>query len=102
MPKKIDGVIEAVRYKINGKIDLVRVYERRGPTFSDRVLLDRNSLLERLKEDKYFVTGQRRAFMGSTFDIDKEVKWVSQDGKEVVTTRTNSKQHDELEGTPAF
>ncbi|MDP1779148.1 MAG: hypothetical protein Q8K73_02630, partial [Anaerolineales bacterium] len=49
MAKKIDGVIEAVRYK-NGQITWVRAYERRGATFSDRVLLDRKTLLQRLQK----------------------------------------------------
>ncbi len=35
MAKKFDGVIEAVRYK-NGQIAVVRAFERRGTTFSDR------------------------------------------------------------------
>ena len=39
MAKKVDVVIEAVRYK-NGQIVLVRGYERRGFTFSDRILID--------------------------------------------------------------
>ena len=54
--KKSDFVIEAVRYK-NGKIDVVRGYQRRGPTYTDRILLDRKTLLERLKEGKLVVIG---------------------------------------------
>ena len=46
--KKFDGVIEAVHYSRGGQIDFVRAYERRGVTFSDRVLLNRKTLLERL------------------------------------------------------
>ncbi|HEX8992132.1 MAG TPA: hypothetical protein VF784_10695 [Anaerolineales bacterium] len=98
--QKFDGVIEAVRYK-NGKIDVVRGYERRGATFSDRVLLDRKTLLERLKGGKRFVTGQRREYLGSTFEVGKPVKLTGQDSQQVVTTRTESDQ-DELEGVPAF
>ena len=52
MAKKFDGVIEAVRYNPDGQIALVRGYELRGVTYSDRVLLDRNTLVERLKEGK--------------------------------------------------
>ena len=48
MAKKFDGIIEAVRYK-NGQIVTVRAYERRGATFSDRLLIERKDLLERLK-----------------------------------------------------
>jgi hypothetical protein len=98
--KKFDVVIEAVRYK-NGKIELVRGYERRGPTFSDRILLDRNTVLDRLKEGKRFVTGQRKEYLASTFEVGKAVKLVGADGKQVVTTLSQA-DHDELEGVPSF
>ena len=99
MPK-FDGVIEAVRYK-SGKIDVVRAYERRGATFSDRVLLDRRTLMERLKKGKHFMTGQRKEFWASTFDVGKPVKLSGADDKQVVTTLDQA-DHDELEGVPAF
>ena len=98
--QKFDAVIEAVRYK-NGKIELVRAYERRGATFSDRILLDRKSLLERLQGGKRVVTGQRKEFLASTFEVGKPVKLVGADGKQVVTTLREA-DHDELEGVPSF
>lgn len=70
--KKIDGVIEAVRYK-NGQIVSVRGYERRGFTFSDRVLLDRKTLLERLQKGQQFVAGTRQDLMASTFTLSKPI-----------------------------
>ena len=97
---KFDGVIEAVRYK-SGKIEVVRAYERRGATFSDHVLLDRKALLERLKKGKHFVTGQRKEYLASTFEVGKPVNLVGADGREIVTT-TAQEDHDELEGVPAF
>ena len=102
MAKKIDGVIEAVRYNKAGQIALVRGYELRGVTYSDRVLLDRGTLLERLKEGKKFSTGQRKEFWGSTFDLGKVVEVVSKDGKDVITTGGEASKRDELEDTPAF
>ncbi len=98
--KKYDFVIEAVRYK-NGKIDVVRGYQRRGPTFTDRILLDRKALLEQLKDGKHVVTGQRKEFLASTFDVGKAVQVLEQDGKQVVTTLPQS-EHDALEGVPVF
>ena len=71
--KKFDGVIEAVHYSRGGQIDFVRAYERRGVTFSDRVLLDRKTLLERLKAKKRFITGERRPLLGSTFDSGRDI-----------------------------
>lgn len=99
MPK-FDGVIEAVRYR-GGKIDVVRAYERRGPTFSDHVLLDRKTLIERLEKGRRFVTGQRKELMGSTFETGKAVSLEGQNGRQVITTRPPSEQ-DVLEGVPAF
>jgi uncharacterized protein YjhX (UPF0386 family) len=98
--QKFDGVIDAVRYK-NGKIDMVRAYERRGATFSDYILIDRKTLFERLKKGKRFVTGQRKKFWASTFEVGKPVLLAGQDGKQVMTTRTEA-QRDELEGVPSF
>jgi hypothetical protein len=97
---KYDGVIEAVRYR-GGKIDLVRAYERRGATFSDHVLLDREALLERIKAGKRFMTGQRKELLASTFVVGKSVNLVGQDGSAVITTLTEHGE-DLLEGVPAF
>ena len=97
---KYDGVIEAVRYK-GGKIDIVRAYERRGATFSDRVLLNRKTLIERIKQSKRFVTGQRKQFMASTFEIGKLVNLLDRDNVQIISTRDQSEQ-DELEGVPVF
>jgi len=102
MAKKLDGVIEAVRYNPDGQIVLVRGYELRGVTYSDRILLDRSSLLERLKAGKSFSIGQRKEFWGSTFELGKKVKVVSKDGKDFITTRDDVSQHDDFEETPAF
>ena len=100
MAKKFDGVIEAVRYK-NGQIVAVRAYERRGATFSDHILLDRMELLERIRKGRRFVTGFRKQLLASTFDVGEEVKAVSRDGKEFITTRSDAAR-DELEKVPVF
>lgn len=97
--KKFDGVIEAARYTRTGQIDFVRAYERRGFSFSDSVLLDRKTLLERLKARKRFITGQRKIYLGSTFDAGKDVNLVTRDGREFVSTRPEAAE-DTLEGVP--
>jgi hypothetical protein len=97
--KKFDGVIEAVHYTRKGQIDFVRAYERRGVTFSDRVLLNRKTFLERLKARKRFVTGERRLLQASTFDIGRDVNLVTNDGREFVSTRADATE-DTLEGVP--
>jgi hypothetical protein len=100
MSKKIDGVIEAARYK-NGQITLVRAYERRGATFSDRVLVDRKTLLERLQKGKQYITGTREELKASTFKIGKPVMIVKQDDRELLATHDNATR-DELEEVPNF
>lgn len=100
MSKKIDGVIEAARYK-NGQITLVRAYERRGATFSDRVLVDRKTLLERLQKGKQYVIGTREDLKASTFIVGKPVMIVKQDDRELLATRENATR-DELGEVPNF
>ena len=97
---QFDGVIEAVRYK-GGKIELVRAYERRGATFSDRVLLNRKMLIGRVEQGKRFVTGQRKEFMASTFEVGKPLKLLGKEDQQIITTSGQS-ERDELEGVPAF
>ena len=100
MAKKIDGVIESVRYK-NGQIAAVRAYERRGAAFSDRVLLDRKTLLKRLQKGKRFVSGSREELMAGTFTPAKPILLVKTDGQEYIATRENA-ANDELEGVALF
>ncbi|MDO8754757.1 MAG: hypothetical protein Q7J80_12740 [Anaerolineales bacterium] len=100
MAKKIDGVIEAVRYK-NGQIAWVRAYERRGATFSDCVLLDRKTLLGRLQKGDRYVTGSRQDLLASTFTIGKAVVLAKGNNHEFLSTRENTAS-DELEDVPFF
>ena len=100
MAKKVDGVIEAVRYK-NGQVVMARAYERRGAAFSDRLMLDRRELLERLKTGKKFVTGVRKALWAGTFDEGKTVQIVTREGKEFIATRADA-DRDDLEPAPVF
>ena len=98
---KFDGVIEAVRYALDGKLIWVRAYERRGPTFSDRVILDREVLLERLKAGKKFVIGQRVVYLSSTFDVSLPIRLEQRDGADVVVAGDNVPgKGDLLEGAP--
>lgn len=100
MAKKFDGIIEAVRYK-NGHITVVRAYERRGASFSDRKLIERKDLLEQIKNGKLFLTGSRKEYLAGTFEARKAVKLVSREGKDFISTRDGA-DRDELEETPVF
>jgi hypothetical protein len=100
MAKKFDGVIEAVRYK-DGQIEVVRAFERRGAAFSDRILMPRRELLERLKDGRKFVVGKRKEFLAGTFETGQPLQVVSRDGRELISTRGDA-EHDELEQAPVF
>jgi hypothetical protein len=94
---KYDGIIEAVRYAPDGKIELVRVYERRGAAFSDRVVLDRPALAERLKQGQKFIVGQRQLLLASTFQTAKSVQMLG----EIISTAPKA-ERDLLEEVPLF
>jgi hypothetical protein len=100
MAKKYDGVIEAVRYK-NGQIVVVRAFERRGAAFSDRVMIDRRELLQKLNDGKKFIVGKRKELLAGTFEEGKPVQVVSRDGKDFISTSAQT-DRDELEQAPVF
>jgi hypothetical protein len=100
MAKKVDGVVEAVRYK-DGQIEVARAYERRGAAYSDRLLLTRQELLDYLKKGRKFVTGTRKEFLAGTFDVGQPLQVVARDGREFITTRADA-DHDTLEPAPVF
>ena len=101
-PEKYDGIIETVRYSADGFIKIVRIYERRGPTFSDRILLSRQDLLGRIKEGKKYLTGKRIPYLASTFELYNPVSLVKWDQTEYLVTQTSSAAGDDLGSLPVF
>lgn len=98
--KGVDGVIEAAHFGPDGKLAWVRAYERRGPTWSDVVLLDREALVQRLKGRKRFYVGARHEFWASEFDVTLPVRLVQfYKGAAIVVGKGNSQQ-DRLDGIP--
>lgn len=101
--KKVDGVIEAVHYTPDGQVDWVRAYLRRGPTWSDRVILTRQSLIDEIKSGKQMAAGQRVEFMASTFDLSAPVTVAGPKGREVlVTSPAAAAERDHLENVPVL
>lgn len=97
---KIDGVVEGVRYLPNGKVAWVRAYLRRGPTFSDHLLLDRQTLVEHLKSGKRYLAGKRVPLMASTFETTQPLRVVGKNGDEIIVTGDIQAEKDSLEGVP--
>ena len=104
---KYDGVIEAVRFTPDGKVSMARAYERRGPAFSDRILLNREELIKRLEAGEKYVVGKRIPMMGATFEVSAKVFLVkSADNVHWISTHEGGNgqagSRDEIEGAPIF
>jgi hypothetical protein len=98
---KYDGVIEVVRYAPEGQIQLVRAYERRGATFSDRLLWSRSELVDRLKSGQKIVIGSRIPVLASTFNVSASVRLERSRSGEVVTSGSGPADSDRLDA-PLF
>jgi hypothetical protein len=102
MARKIDGVIEAVRLSGDGRVALVRAYERRGAAFSDHILLDRQALIKRLRAGKRYFVGERIPYLAGTFKTGAQVRATGKPGEEALTTGSLREAGDHLEGSPLF
>ncbi len=100
--KRFDGVIEGVRYLPTGMVDVVRLYERRGATFSDWLLWTRAELVERLKAGKKVAIGSRKLLVASTFEVKGQVRLLRGHSGEVLTTHGEAGERDLLDGAPLF
>lgn len=99
MPKKkINAVIEAVHYTSGGQIEFVRAYERRGPVWSDVLLLNRPQLVDRLRNGQKFYSGSRKTYLGSQFDVAAVVLL---ENDRVISGKSPG-SHDFLGGVPVF
>jgi len=96
-PKKIDAIVEAVRYDSSGQIEFVRVYKRIASTFADHSLLTRAELVEQLKKGAHFAAGTRQELMGATFDTGPELRLVA---NSAVQTTEAAGEGDNLKGVP--
>ena len=102
MSERVDGIVEAVRYNKDGCIDMVRMYERRGTTYSDHILVSRADLVERLRKRKKIFAGTRQEYMAGTFHLTLPIRLIKLNEREVVTTVWGDTPCDDLSGVPLF
>lgn len=100
--QKFDGVVETVRYKPNGEVDWVRAYERRGATFGDYLIIDRATLLQRMKDGKRYVAGRRIPYLASTFEVTQPLRVINSGGSEVLVVGETQANQDQLDGVPVI
>ncbi len=96
--KRIDGVIEAVRYAPDGNIEFVRLYRRQGSVWTDHFLLARPALVKQLEEGRRLYTGQRIEYLGNKVDAQHPVSLAN--GK--ITDGKSDGGRDLLDGVPVF
>ena len=97
---KYDGVVETAHFKVDGKLDWVRVYERRGAIFSDRILLSRGAFIDQLKAGKRYVVGERMLNLGGQFTVSQPVSLQERDGNQVIAVGNARSSADDLTGVP--
>jgi hypothetical protein len=98
--KQYDGVIVAAHYSPQGDIRWVRAFERHGFVFSDRMVMDRETLVERLRDGRRFKTGERITYLGSDFKVGEDVRLIEKDDKNVIVVGDVSSNHDSLGNLP--
>ena len=98
--KPYDGVVVAVRYSSQGEIEWVRAFERHGFVFSDRELMDRETLVQNLREGRRFKTGKRMIYQGNDFKIDEDIRLIENDSDCVIVAGSGSPNQDSLGNLP--
>ena len=98
--KPYDGVVVAARYTPQGEIDWVRAFVRHGFVFSDRMDLDRDTLIDFLREGKKFKTGERITYQGNDFQVHDDIQIIENDSDVKIVAGKTSKNQDSLENVP--
>ena len=97
--ESIDGVVEAVHYSQDGQVAYVRAYQRRGPTFSDVVLIQRDDLVKLIKSGSIYYTGERICSMGTEFKTFDKLQVVpTREGEILLTSSAGNMEN--LGSTP--
>ena len=99
---KYDGVVTAVHYNPDRQVDWVRIFLRRGPMFSDRIMLDRQSLIEEIQSGKKFKVGTRVEYDAGTFEVSDPVNVLEVNGDTILVVGEARAEHDSLEGVPVI
>jgi len=97
---KYDGVITAVHFNPDKQVDWVRAFLRCGPQFSDRIMLDRQTLIDEIQSGKKFKVGERVAYEAGTFSVSDPVNVLEVNGDMILVVGEIQAEQDSLEGVP--
>lgn len=99
-PSRYDVVIEAAHFSPDGNLQTARIYERRGPTWSDRLLIGRDDLIRRIRKGEKVVIGARKPYLASTFEVIAPVHLAGSPGQEILTSQGENGSQDNLPQMP--
>ena len=93
--------MEAAHFNKSGDLQWVRAYERRGPTWSDVVLLDRENLVKKIEAGKRFFVGKRKLYLASEFQLRDQI-YVNKNksGKALTLGKDKKASTDKLQKMP--
>jgi hypothetical protein len=100
--EKLDGIVEAAHYAADGQLVWVRAYERRGPTFSDVIIIQREELIRRIKGGKKYAAGSRKEYLSSTFEAKSPLHVIRAGDKDYLAFSEEAKASDDLPGLPVI
>jgi hypothetical protein len=99
---KVDLIIEAARFKPNGQVEKVRAYMRRGPTFSDCILISRTELIDIIQNGKRVATGKRISGLASTFKELTPLYLFQKDNPILATSKSRYSERDFFNDVPSL
>ena len=99
---KIDYVVEAVRFSPSGDLEKIRLYERRGASYSDLVVYTREELIRALESGKTVMAGNRKPYLASTFNLTGGIQLAGTRDVPVVVLGDDPSAEDSLPGIPRF
>ena len=99
---KFDYLVEAVHYSPTGELEKIRLYERRGPSFSDRIIINRDELIHYLVAGKKVAAGNRISFLASTFNQTGEIQISGSKEAPVLVMGGDITSKDSLSGIPVY
>lgn len=98
--RKLDLVIESVRYDEANRIRTARAYRRRGVVWGDLALLDRADLMESVESKQRVVTGRQLDIPGD-FEVFHDVETRASSGETFLIAGEAAGQGDAL-NVPLF
>jgi hypothetical protein len=99
---KFDYLVEAMHYSPTGELEKIRLYERRGPSFSDRIIINRDELIHYLVAGKKVAAGNRVSLMASTFNQTGEIQISGSKEDPVLVMGGEIASKDSLSGIPVY